>query len=129
MLSLRALSVALSSVVVYNCVSLLANHAVSPVNATPEPQVSSLQCFLSTICCDEVTPFKQNVCPLASFIANEGMDLPDLSIQVGIGCSTPELLGMCEATATPVCCSTTIPTPTNILSVSGVNCSPANNLL
>ena len=57
MLSLRALSVALSSVVVYNCVTLLTNHAISPVKAAPEPQIS-LGCLLSTICCDEVTPVR-----------------------------------------------------------------------
>lgn len=60
MISLRALCVALSSVVVYNCITFLTNNAVSSVNASSEPQASlpALNCLVTVLCCDEVTPVR-----------------------------------------------------------------------
>jgi len=123
MIHLRALGVTLSSAVVYSCVAFLTGNVISSVNAIPEPQTSlpAPACLISVLCCQEVTTFKENVCPLAGFIANEGLSLPDLSTEVGIDCEESPLGLGC--TATPVCCSTTIPTPTNILSSSGVDCT------
>ncbi|KLO18636.1 hypothetical protein SCHPADRAFT_117638 [Schizopora paradoxa] len=102
MKSLRVLGVAFSSVLVHNCVILLTGAAVSPANA--QATFPALNCLSTVLCCSEVAPvrthsfllerrtksrfiqFKQNVCPLSSFLVGENLALPDLQTSVGVNC-------------------------------------------
>jgi len=94
-------------------------------NPLPQTTIPAFNCqAMPVLCCQEVEPLKDLISEVESILDGAGIPLPDLETLVGIDCN-PTLLGL-PCSASPVCCTTDIPTSGDLFDAdsTGVFCTP-----
>ncbi|KLO18635.1 hypothetical protein SCHPADRAFT_117530 [Schizopora paradoxa] len=137
-MSLRSFSVIISSFLVLVCVNLLAYHsttgALSRAYAMPNPHpqttISPFQCQnMPVLCCSTIEPLSAILNLVDQILSALGLTSINLATLIGLNCN-PTILGL-ACSATPVCCTTDIPTSGKPLGIdsTAVFCTPVSQLL